>query len=77
MKIKRKWALPDGTDTTNVKKYIKEWKAISDPICKHLNVELVGFNPGFLFRFENDTIDMPTKFAIDLSNKLKDLEYYG
>jgi len=66
--------LPDGESTRNVDEMIKAWQDIYVPICKGLNVSVVGFDPGILFKDNenNKCFDIPVSLAIrirDLVNR--------
>lgn len=55
--------LPDGNTTTSLRKYLKEWRGLGDVVAQELNGAVVAFDPGFLIRTENTTLDIPMSFA--------------
>ena len=72
MKNKKTWRLPNGEETSNVKKMVKAWKDIYEPICKVTGASVVGYDPGILFRAP--TFDLPTPIAAKISEMIKALK---
>lgn len=56
---------PDGKTTTSVKRYLKEWNALKKPLEKALDLESIGFDPGFLMRPKGggNSVEIPTWMA--------------
>lgn len=56
--------LPDGTFTRSQSKSIKAWMKIADGLRTIPGVTVLGFNPGFLIRWQDKVaIELPTSFA--------------
>lgn len=56
--------LPNRTATKSVKKYLKEWHAIMDPICKLMGWTVYGFDPAITFREANGgAVEIPVEFV--------------
>lgn len=56
---------PDGVTTTNVKRYLKEWNVLKKSLEKALDLESIGFDPGFLMRPKGGgpSVEIPTWMA--------------
>ncbi len=62
------YLLPDkGTSTTSQKRYVEAWRNIGEPIARHLGVDLIAWDPHFLFRRESGTtFTLPMDVAVKL-----------
>jgi len=72
--MKETYRMPDGKRTTNATKMCRAWKRIYNPICKKLDLKVIGFDPGILFSTGNSCINMPTSVAIKICNLIKELK---
>ena len=63
--------MPNGKETTSCDKYVKAWRDFYSPICDAFNMEIIGFDPGVLFKNGNTTIDLPNWFITQLNEVLK------
>jgi hypothetical protein len=74
--MKTTWKLPNGEYTSNVKKMIKAWKDIYEPICRVTGSSVIGYDPGILFKGDiGGTFDLPVSFAQKITELIKSLEY--
>jgi len=72
----RQFNLPDGTQTTSVKKHVKEWESIYKPFCDYFGCRVVGYDPGILFSYNNQSFEMPTIIVREISEMIKNHKEY-
>lgn len=70
------YTTPDGRSTTSIKRYLKEWNALKEPLERELDLVCIGFNPGLLMRpkLGGQSIDISVWFAkrlVELLEKTK------
>jgi hypothetical protein len=57
---------PDGSETENNIKYLKQWNDLINVIQEIPGVQVVASNPSVTIRHENFTIQLPTRFAKEI-----------
>ena len=57
--------------TEDVEEYIAAWEEIIMPICDLTGAELIGFDPSFQLEYGEESILLPVKFAIRLSEIIR------
>jgi hypothetical protein len=68
--------MPDGTITQDVKKMTQAWEKIYKPICKEMKMKVIDFDPGILFNYGNDTVNIPTELAIKIRDLILELRHF-
>jgi hypothetical protein len=69
--MKHPYKLPDGTETTSIKKYKDEWRKFCKPIENRLGLMRFAFDPGALFTIDGKTIDLPNWFIKLFNEKME------
>lgn len=68
--------MPNGTSTTDVDEYKRAWYSIAKPIEDCLGVQLIGYDPEFIFSQGNPqrpgikTVHLPSWFVHTLHEAL-------
>jgi hypothetical protein len=59
------YILPDNSLTTDLKKYLRQWKAIANPIAKEFDLEVGGFDPniGFMRKERTDFLRLKQNYV--------------
>lgn len=59
------YTTPDEKSTTSIKRYLKEWDALKEPLEREFDLVCIGFDPGLLMRpkLGGKAIDIPVWFA--------------
>jgi hypothetical protein len=61
--------LPDGKPCGSLPRYLRSWRKMYKPLCKALDVHVVGFEPGLLVADKTGRyVDLPIWFALRISN---------
>jgi hypothetical protein len=63
--------------TTDVKKYLREWRRITTPLCKVLGAELIGFDPDILVRIGHKSHDISIVLAERILSAVEDANDVG
>jgi hypothetical protein len=62
--------MPDGTMCKDIKKYVKAWDDLINPLCKATGAEPYGFDPTIQILYDKQVITLPVSFAIKLNECL-------
>ncbi len=64
------YRLPDYSETTDIKYFLRSWEDIYKPLCKTFGVRVIAFDPGVTFEYKGVTFDLPVDFIKELNKKL-------
>lgn len=69
MKKKRIFWMPGGKRfTTDPIKYCRAWERPAKRLIRRVTgLQLIGFDPGYLFRYGNTSFSLPTELVVALS----------
>jgi hypothetical protein len=75
-KKKERFRMPDGTMTTDVKRYCKAYHDLAKPICAATGAVVHAFDPSIQFNVGGKesfgrVVDLPVSFIIKLNKALK------
>jgi len=65
--MKKLRRLPSGNYTRNLNYYLRAWKQVARPIIKKTGWKLIGFDPGFLFDANGQTVNLNASQIKDLT----------
>ena len=76
MTSKKQFTLPNGGATTDVELYSAAWKSPAKSIEDALGIQLMGFDPDYLFSKGNPqlmttTVKLPSWFVRDMDKALR------
>ena len=64
--------LTNGKGTTSLDKYVRDYRSQYRYLEKQFpDLKIIGFDPGFLFKWKGYSIDLPSGFVRDLIQRLK------
>jgi len=64
--------LPNGSRTEDARTYLDSWHQIGDFLAKKLDVELLSYDPGFLFSYKGNSFSIPTDVVIKIYEAFND-----